>query len=717
MVGEGFNSKDTTMKQERAKSDYVKTFSTEGLPKENIICIDKPRKNEQFTPYHLKKYLKCDNPKQYLATIEAVSSSLMKLVFGADFTPKVRVVAGGGNSSSPQAISKTLVNLRHFRTLTEANIAEIRNKKQRDLAKLLLTVFCFKEPDLHAGNWGIDGDTLVHFDNDRKFAPFSIQFAGAEAPAGAETDCAMLALWSNLIYSLEDAFSIVSPDDLLDMVLFKDLKPYNHPFKRTSSHLDTTLSGFLSSDPLFIQWKFFYLTKYLLLMTKDRVKTIIESHSIAPDAMDDSFCAEIMTHHAKIKTALFYLPEYQAFLKNFSIELFNEMLSELSDYNKELCDKKGQIKLPKKKFAVLLDTTLASDFAALQREARDTINNDTPEKAARRHIDLQLARIKRGIAAIQNIHYALHIERKRCQKIQHNDINCFNKSPKNLLTSEKDICKQFFNDHSIDFMDYRAYLHKNSNDTIKQFLLYVIKKSEEEHQPILINDHKNHKVEVDRYLQNLFTSYGKQLTQEDLQTLWSVLNNEDINFTTTTAIYMLEYCTFEKIPVDLIDWMSKHGDDIANVPFIKSKQYPMFSQLFYLVSALQIPVAPTINSSRFFTPIYQVPKISVIDKLKELLTQPAHRLSLSNKELIDFIATFPVHLSQLMNLTALRITADIERTHPSTNQFLVALTFENNQFILQAQAQPLFLTPSIRPKPLVPRRIVSSAEFRPSRFR
>lgn len=514
--------------QKHGSGDYIKSFSV--APRINgeeanggsstVFPILKPKKSGESTPYHLKNYT--GQPKRYLAVVEAVSSSLMKLAFGANFTPKVRVVTN--RVKKAQVISRSLPDFRSVGCLEPSELHSIRNTQQRGLAKILLTPFCFQEPDLHTGNWGMSNQRIVTIDHDRKYASFSQEVVGENSNISAETTHRLLKPFPNSIYSVNDTFSVISPEDLQDMVFFKDIKPYNHPFRKRKINFIDELTKELSTNPEFIQWKFFYLTKYLLLLTPERVQTIIESHSLDSDLCNNNkFHSAIMAHREKIKEALFHLPKYQAFLEHFSPELHNELISEIEACNAELHDKEGKVKTHKQKFEISI-AALSDDFKALREEVFRAQAEDTPEKAAQRAITLEIARIKREKSAVDTTVKAIEIETKRYENLN-NLIKHLWKTNYRDRQPPLELFHTFFEDYHVERCDYNDFYKKNPKQNFLAFVMSISKESKNDYQPELLRRYENHTNEINQCLEKLRVSYDKQLTTQQIKEIGLLFSN------------------------------------------------------------------------------------------------------------------------------------------------------------------------------------------------
>ncbi|MCX7121468.1 MAG: hypothetical protein NTZ67_06810 [Gammaproteobacteria bacterium] len=410
--------------QIQLRADLVKKFSTASIDRSlfmgkgavSTIVINKPKKKSGNTPYFFKPYYKNGNAHPYLATIEAVGAHLLQLVFSPHFTPKVRVVHDAKFQGRPIVISKVIPGFRPASRLSVYEMIEFANTKQRDFARLSLIVFCFKNPDLHIQNWGVDvNQCIVEFDQDQLFCNFTHGFQGDASQLGDETEDYVLSKWPELIYDLSDAFGVVSADDVLNMPIFEDLKTYNHPLRRSCGPFVNDpwyfISKQLQKDDVFIQWKFFYLTKYLILLSHERIETTIKSHSPASpgnDHFNAAFLRHIENRHKQIQDVLFHMPhnEYQTFLNKVFPSLEKELENEMLAYNQLFCDREGELK-GHKAHHVVSAAWIKEALKRLKEEASLAVKENTIENQKKRRMELQVTRITREINVIQKINAVL----------------------------------------------------------------------------------------------------------------------------------------------------------------------------------------------------------------------------------------------------------------------------------------------------------------------
>ncbi|MCX7121467.1 MAG: hypothetical protein NTZ67_06805 [Gammaproteobacteria bacterium] len=341
----------------------------------------------------------------FVATVEAVSAHLMRLVGFS--TPKVRVNKEGAGVT---VLSKSCSGFKANQNLRVAVFDSYVAGRQDGLAEILLTVLCFQEPDLHAGNWGYDltAQEISSIDHDRKWILFSAQFGGGGVSYGDTTlDDSFYSQWPNLIYALEDTFSIISPDDILNLSRFNNLKPYNDPFylwRRKPAYSDKINA--LPADEFFMESVFYYLTKFLLLMTPERVRLVIEAHS--PDLSSrlvNEFFSVIMAHYERIKKALIFMPEYNAFLKNNTINMKESLKKNLCAYNQQFCDNAGEVKRHKLGYSFQekeIDETFAA-LDALSAEVESAVASDAESAKQERAEAIMLACLVRDITARENL--------------------------------------------------------------------------------------------------------------------------------------------------------------------------------------------------------------------------------------------------------------------------------------------------------------------------
>lgn len=457
------------MRGELVKYDDREIISSAG--EQCTRPCDKHKQSGGLTPNYLKQYAAQTHP--FLATIEAVTAHMVKLVCGANSAPKNRVIqpylACFFAPPPVRLFSKTFENyesmgdsLKKLSSYDEKRrlLHTFLHTNRRDFAKLFVSLYCFQNLDLHTGNYGINQTTgLQLIDFDRVFPNFSKIFSTPErlsAGKNATEEC--LKFWPHLIYSSNDMFSVASPDDIDAMPQFTDIKPYNHPFH---SVFQTECSAALQKDRVFVWWKFFYLTKFILFIVPDFVSNIIKAHIPPHQELqyrhhESDFLDAILAWKNRIQETLLRMPNYVEFLNNFSptSNACAHMKKEIDSYNQEFCDKQGQPKPHKRHFIINPEwITFQIDF--LKREAAEMRANDTPEKQAERSFALDLARLKAETTAWHTLKKEEQREIKKCEYAKQLLTQHPFTASRNLLS---DIEKQCVNDfHRAFFPSYNHF--------------------------------------------------------------------------------------------------------------------------------------------------------------------------------------------------------------------------------------------------------------------
>ncbi|OGT48880.1 MAG: hypothetical protein A3E82_04070 [Gammaproteobacteria bacterium RIFCSPHIGHO2_12_FULL_38_11] len=392
-------------------------FLEDNTADNNVRAALKTKKSGGTTPYHDKKNIV--NP--FLATVEAVSAHLMRLVFDSAFTPKGRVYqVETPEKIDIQFLSKTIPQFVPACRLHAEVIDNFFPYRQDELSKILLTVLCFQDPDLHTKNWGFDYDKqeICHFDHDRKWATFSNLLSDGGQYGEKTLDDYRLTRWPNLIYYACDAFSIISADDILKLSVFNNLKPFNDPFSQWRINLvESVIIEELSIDPYFRQHLFYRLTKFLLLPTSNRVSSLIEAHSPAGTSpfFSDALLNTIMSHQARIKKVLVFMPEYHQFLETHKAYIHSHLRKDICAYNEEFCDADKHIKPDKAEYA-LQEKEIREVFEALRKlkiEVKMAVTNDTDAAREERAEDIAIACLVRDIATRENVRLILKNEIER----------------------------------------------------------------------------------------------------------------------------------------------------------------------------------------------------------------------------------------------------------------------------------------------------------------
>jgi len=428
----------------------------------NVQAVLKRKKSGTTTYYHDKKNL--DHP--FLATIEAVSAHLMRLIFGSAFTPKGRVyqVEVEGKMDT-HFLSKSIALFTPAAEMHHSSfLDDFISLRKEALSKIILTVLCFQEPDLHQGNWGFDYEKnqICHFDHDKKWVSIYDSFVAKRHYGEKKLDDYRLFLWPNLIYNASDVFSIITPEDILNSTVFNNLKPFNDPFLAWRIDENDLLKiEALSKDPDLRTHLFYYLTKFLLLLTPERVRMIIEAHSVDSGSphVDDFFNA-IMAHQARIKKVLLFMPEYRFFFQESKLYIQSNLRVDFQDYNTEFCDAKSGIVKPEKMKYTLQEKEIKEVFEALKKlndEVEKAVANDTVAAKEERAEDIAIACLVRSIVTRENVKEILksQLERQAAAKKLYDSFSC----------GEGQVDEKYFN----DFFSKTSTCYALYEDFVKTF--------------------------------------------------------------------------------------------------------------------------------------------------------------------------------------------------------------------------------------------------------
>lgn len=640
----------------------------------NALPVRKPTQNGRLTPYHLKPFVITKDTKQYLATIEAVGAHLSALVFGVEFSPKVRVVAENPQEQKPKILSKTVEGYKPAFPLPDHIQFDLMKKNQRDMAKLFLKILCFAEPDLHAGgNWGIDQATgkVANIDHGRAFGSFSMEFSSEEEQTDCETEPEVLKRYPNLVYTSDEILNIISADDIHSMPLFDDLRPYNTPFNPTKSGYLQHLKA-LQKDSEFIQWKFFYLTKYLLLLTPERIKTIIRGHSIAEDELDNRFCNIILNRQKMIRETLLTMPDYQAFLAKNMLQLWNALRQEIDKYNSLFCSK-NNIPKPHKQHYLILLRMVSTELRGLQQEACAALTSDTAEKKRMQTIALDIARIKREITAFYNYSRAVRDNTSRWR-----DAECMlnhtlsSKKYSALDSFEKKQVLNFLVTHNFIQKTFEDFLQYEKDKPLRDFFHFILDSR------IVMQGRQEYSI---RYffgqVKVLFMDYGSALSKNQLSDIWNTIQEKDLTNKNNMLLLCCEHCPLENTPAIMREWLLQNIDEMQKINSFQAEN-PVFASLQQLMHAVKQNTTDN-NLYRFFSrAIYKPPIRIASETLLNILLSSNLSKSFSPEEYAACCAALS-HASLLeINTTGL-----CRHDHvPEEGSILVTLRYQNGKFAL-----------------------------------
>lgn len=683
------------------KSQLVKRISVLQLPASLSVTTAalKQKRNGGTTSYFYKHYKNSEDAKQFLATIEAATAHLMRLVFGPDFTPKVRVIISDAREQKPQIISKTLEHYTPAGTFQCNMLQTLKKHHQYALAKLILTVFCFKDPDLHSTNWGHDAQgTICHIDHDRKWSGYVFDFQSRDSQVGEETDPDLLQTFPNLMYSIHNAFAIISSKDVLAMPRFYDLKPYNHPFRRTmrSETVDEVFQFFasLSTDLTFCEAKFFYLTKFLLLPTPERVSVIVSSHSIMPNDIDCSFCENFQAEQLRIKNVLLLMPEYLIFLKNTLPMLLDQLYSEIDAYNQEFMKRHSEgywTQKPAKAHFLISLGDIEKNIEQLIAQAEAAIHNDTPEKSVLREFGLGIARIRREISAYLVCENGLRYQkmlRVATESMKNNSI--YSKSWSQLPELiGKDLARHY-KECGIKKKMHDDYFKINSRHTEIDFLCSVLFPYIERRYDALATTLKTVSCNIKKLSLDTLKIAGYTPSIEQITTVWDSYSALPNSLKIALFIQLCDHTSFDNLPISARHWL------INSFSFIMQSQLyyqddTLFSNLYLLLLRLVEPASTSATSvaprlvTDGATNVQQVGVESIKKQLLCLLKNPSVPLMLSKQALSNFLRILNTTITEwflILGFSSLRAITTGEDATQSNKQYHVRLKYKDRMFQL-----------------------------------
>ncbi len=547
-------------------------------------------------------------PNFFLASTEAIAGDLLRLVFGVDFTPKVRVAIDPYQEFKPCVISKEIEFTAAAKLLppkidyTGYYRQQLITTQQRGLAKLLLTVFCFGEGDLHTHNWGIDQHSkqIVIIDHDRIFAEFSNQLHAKRKQFNHETSKTLLKQWPNLIYHPKEAFELICSEEILFLPLFPVSKPFNDPLYPFTSLQRKTLTD----DKTFNQWKYFYLTKFLILLTDDTLDDIIQDHCVDfPEChvKEIELKKWLLDRKKSIQETLLSMPEYREFLKNHLQTLMPELLEEIKQYNQSFCDHHGNIK-PKKAYRVIQIDSIKINLSRLCDLAKkeESVELYIREK---RLIQIETQRIERekNIFSYLNAAYITQLSNiddlKALVQTHFSSIEILDLQYEHLKVKDPqkaEVLAGFYTNRHSFFNEGKTGKFSVGG------ILTKLEKSIEDYLELLTRNLDQHIDDTSRIACNLISSrQGKDhLQKQDLLKIWEfIVAFENYHFAVRFIITVMHHYSPDKIPNNIFQWliskMALKTDDPCHLPsdivyeeLLGDENGPEFNALYERINEL-----------------------------------------------------------------------------------------------------------------------------------
>jgi hypothetical protein len=326
--------------KDQSRFRQVRVLNSAGGSHGEIYISEKQKKGLRVSTYVHK--ILSSNEDPYIAAVEATAGDLYNFIASnPKITPKVRVITTKDSSGirMPTAVvSKQITGYKDAKKLSIVELNQLITTRPKQFAALLVSAYVLEENDLHRGNWGIDdAGNIVKIDNDMTLFSLTCSYKGW-SPHSSFSDESSLSSWPNGLYTRFEAFSHVSCDDLINFPLLTDQKPHNWPLK------DFPAIEALQDNAAFVHWKYFYLTKSLLL-DEAKIKHIADAHS--NDSIKNNQLAKHLGERIlKIKQTLLCIPEYHDFFtdfeKNTGQSLQDALFEEISIYNQEFYFKKGE---------------------------------------------------------------------------------------------------------------------------------------------------------------------------------------------------------------------------------------------------------------------------------------------------------------------------------------------------------------------------------------
>lgn len=350
---------------------------------------------QQTGPFYCKLYERGMPP--YISTIEAVAAAMNQLIGYPELTPTVKAV-----KPRPQGHPYTLsqaVEYQDANQFPDSTLDHLAITRQREIAALTtysLLMAC--DPDKHMYNWGKNERTnlLMHIDHDCAFGVLIEKiYPERRLPIGSSS-ARLILEYPNLILSLEEMFEIFDEETLHAFPNDEDTRPYNHPLKQYADKANYQGFSRLHEDLDFIQWKYFYLTKALLLQDEALVKRVIADHSVDESddhQLDHLLFQTMMERHSLVRLALMYDERYLHFLTNNMPNLMATLEAEIEESNEHYDSDHPPLDFDTCKVKLkVLTTGVKANIATL-----------TPEKKALRALLMTNVRINRALKIIHRI--------------------------------------------------------------------------------------------------------------------------------------------------------------------------------------------------------------------------------------------------------------------------------------------------------------------------
>ena len=197
----------------------------------------------------------------YSAPSEAIAAEIYRFLGPLDLTSKVRLATNGTPSSN-----QSLIAIKKFNAFISAfhislsgdghdKVLQLCQSQLKRISALLVSSYCLEEYDLHSNNWGITDingrSCIVKIDHDFSF--FSLDLHVYPKPTLSN-----LKQRPQCIYLNQETVR-TSLHDIEHLPITLDFIPPN-----SFQNSFPSIAMKLSNNAKFIQWKFYYFTKFLL---------------------------------------------------------------------------------------------------------------------------------------------------------------------------------------------------------------------------------------------------------------------------------------------------------------------------------------------------------------------------------------------------------------------------------------------------------------------
>lgn len=608
----------------------------------------------------------------YISTIEAMASKLAQHVFFANITPPYQAYMPPTKNGKPYALSKA-IEFQAADSLSDSTLNFLATNKKRQLAALSVkNLLAFRDPDKHMLNWGIMTGTgdIVEIDHDRAFGELPAKYQPDADFTQPSTEEDRIDRHPNLIHSIEEMFLVFDETTIQTFPNNDDLRPYNHPLKQSNN--TDLFEGFkaLAADPEFIQWKYYYLTKTVLMADEAVVDQLIEENSVGTTADDAALKKAILEPIQDLMNVLVYDRHYLAFLTTQMTHLEPALTAEISESNALRTTHPSLTDIDKLKLKL----------HELKETVTATIAQDTPQKKARRHYYGQMQRIMREQQVVLRLNWAI----KRQQELQQTLHDFINKHASAGTLTEghpdaKAISTRLFRlleSYQVPVSVVNVFF-KKKNWPLHSLFTHLQKHASQYLSRLSTRLTASHQY-IDHHIKLLVTNYAVHCPEKDLRHFLDILRALPPKEAVAHFCSLLNRLPFTCWPVSFLMLAGDKNHSWQPQLKLHAEKYKTshFRDGFLFVSALTAT-----NSNALKAGFFKAHQVVAQNKLWQHLTQPEVQATIFTKEEWAHVKTIATKASNFFTIApASQKESDDDTTDTST--FLVCLSRVDNQFVL-----------------------------------